>query len=553
MFDRAKSFVIQNGAFIENLYVKKVYRRSLRFQEKLREKWHEFIMDGADVWWDYTLISHYVSYMISKQLKNELELLSKMCIPQIFGVYKSNDTTGLVFHDDGTNTTTLDAFLTPNYNVLGTRRRCWEYMQNMQPLKRAAFLIGYIISNIYDHLVYNLEGSTGEIDFYIDSSGKLNAVLSIYIHDSQRDDYPRHREVTYDVMNTQKLPGDLPKSNFELLHKILNYDGIISRDPHYGQAQREIPLKFVICPEWYCDQDLFYQEPSRVNQFTRFKFNFKPDAITLATFNGNEYYKDLSFWTNYHISDSTSQRWLYHASQILKTYAIIHDNHAINYLGIVSGVRVQVDIPIFLSRVIRYVESNKDTEVYLFISHPGIDPVHGKVIEPHIFWSLDKSGTKPLTEFSAALKGLLGANVTMRPVVYHWDKFYYEGLYDLHKMCGIITSNVSRYVGPSKLKHNSKQEQLRNSPSYIEDAGINYLKTQHKLVKDREIVGDLGWPKESGVENEEGRYDDILYLKEGILEVALRDVSSRVYGYDLPLASRPTMGTSTPSPSKVPY
>ncbi|KAF8991250.1 hypothetical protein BDQ17DRAFT_1433240 [Cyathus striatus] len=459
----------------------------------------------------------------------------------------------------------------------------------MRPLQRAAFFIGYLSDyintlkyfdlfinsisdfykpggldsgDLYDHLIYYLEGSVGEIDFYVDSSGKLNAVLSIYIHDSQRNDYPHHRKVTYDVMNTRKPLGDIPKSNFELIHKILNCDGIIS-NPHVSMEpqisachdvflsvmKREYAIKTSdnfecivghpvivwpslegnpteICyisdhfeciqqhfaysyPGWLYDQDLFYQEPSCVDQFTCFKF--KPDAITLATFNGNEYYKDLSFWANYHISDSTSQKWLYHAPQIRKTYATTHDNHPINYLGIVSGARVQIDIPIFLSHVIRYAESNKDTEVYLFISDPGIDPMHGKVIEPHIFWSLDKSGTKPLTEFSAALKGLLSANVTMTPIVYHWDNFYYEGLYELHKMCGITTS---RYAGPSKFKHNSKQEQLRNSPLYIEDAGMNYLKTQHKLVKDRE---GHSWRGRNGFERlkyphswEEERYSPLI-------------------------------------------
>ncbi|KAF8989303.1 hypothetical protein BDQ17DRAFT_1478701, partial [Cyathus striatus] len=80
-------------------------------------------------------------------------------------------------------------------------------------------------------------------------------------------------------------------------------------------------------------------------------------------------------------------------------------------------------------------------------------------LEPHIFWSLERSGAKPLTDFSATLIGLSTcANVAMTLKISYWDKFYYEALHDLYKMCGIITPDVLRHIGQSELA-SSKQGQ----------------------------------------------------------------------------------------------
>ncbi|KAF8992559.1 hypothetical protein BDQ17DRAFT_204623 [Cyathus striatus] len=163
MFDRARSFVIQNSAFVENLYVKKVYRRSAHSTSNNFHQGGSQLMSNRDyqqirkgdiniiecidgpvlagcVYKDFVVeVSGEDKRKVARiyhgrrgctQLKKELEMLSKMwphpSIPQIFGIYKSNDTTGLIFHDDG------------------TRQRCWEYMQTLRPLQRAAFFIRYL-------------------------------------------------------------------------------------------------------------------------------------------------------------------------------------------------------------------------------------------------------------------------------------------------------------------------------------------------------------------------------------------------------------------------
>ncbi|KAF8992558.1 hypothetical protein BDQ17DRAFT_1369407 [Cyathus striatus] len=56
----------------------------------------------------------------------------------------------------------------------------------------------------------------------------------------------------------------------------------------------------------------------------------------------------------------------------------------------------------------------------------------------------------------------------MNPVIYYWNKFYYEGLHDLHKMCEITTYDASRFVEPRTFKLN-KQEKQSKSSSYTED------------------------------------------------------------------------------------
>ncbi|KAF8980159.1 hypothetical protein BDQ17DRAFT_953594 [Cyathus striatus] len=81
------------------------------------------------------------------QLKKELEMLSKMwphpSIPQVFGIYKSNDTIGFVFHGDSTRTMISHACLTSDLDI-GTYQRHSEYMQSLQPLQCAAFYILYV-------------------------------------------------------------------------------------------------------------------------------------------------------------------------------------------------------------------------------------------------------------------------------------------------------------------------------------------------------------------------------------------------------------------------
>ncbi|KAF8998150.1 hypothetical protein BDQ17DRAFT_1329000 [Cyathus striatus] len=472
MFYKAKSFVIQND-------VKKVYRSSQSTRSKdvhqgdsqLISNYTQLKMGDIHVLDGRVQVENICNDVIVEvmRLKMELEFLSKLCphpsIRQVYGIFKCNDATGLVFHDDGTH------------------QRYGEYILSMQPLQRAAYSIkyvrDYIDTNIYLHKYSNVfqnsgggpchsfgnvpdqfingsDESPGVIEFYINSSGRLNTVLSQW--------------------NTRRPPGNISQSDFSLIEKIINHDCIIPQSrvsmaqlistlhntflsvagtkkiPNDGKSNECIlgrpvivrrhqgidtisylsvyfkvtPQTFESDTQWDFPPGLFFGVSLRVRQYTCFKLN--TNAIPLVTFMNEDC----------------------QTPQVLENYTFIHD--PIDF-GIVSGIKITINITMYFSHLIRCMESNKDSEVYLFVSDPGIDPVDGRVsAELHIYWSLDKSGTEPLPAFSAALNGLFITEIDIRPYeITYWDKFYYEALGDFYKMCKTSTYDVSQ---PSKLEPN---------------------------------------------------------------------------------------------------
>ncbi|KAF8987660.1 hypothetical protein BDQ17DRAFT_1334941 [Cyathus striatus] len=403
------------------------------------------------------------------QLKKELEMLSKMCVPQVFGMYKSNNTVGLVFHGDG------------------IYQRCSEYMQSLQPLQRAAFYIQYV-SHYIDTLEYlcqhiqslrtgptienknvgimedkvALPAQQGILNFYVDSHGTLKSVVSNSIISQPHFSMAQVISACYDAFLSVIQTEDIymsQKSECYIGHPVIlhwNYHYI-----HYILGHVKIIQRNFDSSSWFCSSNLFYQETSYLNHLTCFKLS----SYAVTAFKNADHHESISIVENYHITEDTYHDWLHEASQILEEHAFIPVIHNINdtkrnYLGIaqsncpkVSSVEIYIEITTFFSAILHYVENNKDAEVDLFISDPGIDPVDGMVLEPHIFWSLEKSGAKPLTEFSATLIGLSAcANVAMTLKISYWDKFYYEALRGLYKMCGLTTSDVSRHIGRSELK-----------------------------------------------------------------------------------------------------
>ncbi|KAF8998169.1 hypothetical protein BDQ17DRAFT_827218 [Cyathus striatus] len=356
---------------------------------------------------------------MTKLLKMELELLSQLYphprIRQVFGIFKCNDATGLVFHDDGKH------------------RRSAEYMLSLRPLQRAAFSIKYIrefvdtYKYLEPYIAYHMSRysvplmlgtvtdqvqlrsgerslpsgncSVAIIDFYVRPSGRLNTVLSIY-------KYNHYQDMRYG-WNTKRPPGNLSQSELEIIIKILNEDNIISQ-PHVSITQliskwistyhsvmktihisRDIAKKnecilghpVIVWPHysnrihyisghfdniqqnprsnfWLLQRDLFCGKRLRISQFTCFKLKTNP--ITLATFRSADY-QNISFHGNCRLSSDAYRDWLYAAPKVLENHAFIHD--ASNNLGIVSQVEIQIGITVLVSRLIHYVEDNRDTEV----------------------------------------------------------------------------------------------------------------------------------------------------------------------------------------------
>ncbi|KAF8989314.1 hypothetical protein BDQ17DRAFT_1478714 [Cyathus striatus] len=465
MFDSPKYLKIRNGVFIDISSNAKFYKFMMLIDTWEGRVYNDFVVEvSGENKRKVARIYHGRRGYV--QLKRELQILSKMCIPQVFGIDKSNVTTGLIFHGD-------------------------EYMSSLQPLKRAAFFIRYV-SHYIDTLEY--------LCLHIQS---LRATINI--HKPENIPIEKHG-----VMENQlKLPGQQGFVDFYVnSNGILNTmvsNSIISR-PHIQQisACHYAFLSFRYMSHWW-EPDVmaiitfvvisisFNKNSTAIHDtvtqtyFTgnHCVFKLKTDTVTLATLKLNADYQNISFWGNFHISDDNYHNWLYQAPQILENHAVIHNNIG-NYLGIVSDVNIHIRITIFFSEINHYLESKTDAEVYLFISDPGIDPVDGKVSEPHIFWSLDKSGSEPLTEFSAALKGLSSSDVTMELMVGYWDRFYYEAFRDLYKMHGPMTSDFSQHVDRSELEC-GEQDRTRKSSSNIEDSvGIEYFKTLHEVAKHEE-------------------------------------------------------------------
>ncbi|KAF8989317.1 hypothetical protein BDQ17DRAFT_477373 [Cyathus striatus] len=205
MFEAARNFVIQNGVFIDVSGNAKLYAKKLLPTSSREPRYTGKSKSSADKLYPYNALLlnyrqfrmgdiHVLDGIVHKhkvyddvvvevtgetkkraariyygqhghsQLRLELQLLSKLYphprIRQIFGIFKCNDTTGLVFHDDGTH------------------QRHRDYMVSLQPLQRATFSIKYV-NYIVSYIVYseNLFRIYQLVSFRIPSSiyaGTLN-------------------------------------------------------------------------------------------------------------------------------------------------------------------------------------------------------------------------------------------------------------------------------------------------------------------------------------------------------------------------------------------
>ncbi|KAF8981597.1 hypothetical protein BDQ17DRAFT_857025 [Cyathus striatus] len=180
MFNAATNFVIQNSVFIEmrdnvTFYANKTHdKRTTGMQFTERKSTDEDLYPITPNYrsirkGDMTLIDYiecatpmendyYTEYIVRvveakdrkvariyhgrdayARFKAELDIMSDIWHPrifQIFGVYKSNDTIGLLFHDDG------------------TRRSHGEYIISLKPLQRAAFCIKYVRINLTPSIIW---------------------------------------------------------------------------------------------------------------------------------------------------------------------------------------------------------------------------------------------------------------------------------------------------------------------------------------------------------------------------------------------------------------
>ncbi|KAF8990344.1 hypothetical protein BDQ17DRAFT_1547255, partial [Cyathus striatus] len=278
MFEAAKNFVIQNGVFIDvngnaKLYKKKSFpvasyghqgndksENSIdRLSDYQRFKMGDVhVLDGivqADKIYNDVVVEVsgenkkraariYRGPQGNTQLKMELELLSQSYphprIRQVFGTFKCNDATGLVFHDDGAH------------------RRYGEYTSSLQPLQRASFGIKYISDYIstlkyFDQCIDLFNGENdgyyccgvvldqfrvrskersdaadSQVDFYVNSSGRLITVLSIPSNFYYSQDDDNYYLQIVNSWNTQKSPENLSQSDLEIVQFILRSNGNIS-------------------------------------------------------------------------------------------------------------------------------------------------------------------------------------------------------------------------------------------------------------------------------------------------------------------------------------
>ncbi|KAF8992553.1 hypothetical protein BDQ17DRAFT_1332221 [Cyathus striatus] len=504
----ANNFVIKNGVFIENakIYAKKLYPKPSsrsRYTDNSNSITTNFIRKTLNFGQINLLMNVLIKY---RQLRTgDINILNRIDRPMQDG-YTSNDFVvevsgesrkkvariynGQRGYADGIHAyLVLDTSLTSDLEV-GIRRRHGEYMLSLQPLQRVAFVIKYIsdyidtfkyfgqyinsisesydfefkFGNVLDRLKVNSEENLGAIHFYVDSSGRLNTVLS-------------------KISGILRGLRNLSRSDLELINAILNDDKFVSRPSLCGRDATPIvfitiPIEFatyLVIPELFRKLQfmvlllkLFHRNVLHEYQYTRFKL--KMDAITL----GNIDHCKISFRGFCSISENSYQSWLHEAPKILETYhAIIHDNHAINLLGIVSGVEIIIKIDISLSPLIRYMDSSKaGAGVYFYISNPRIDlwmeGFLNRIFIGH--WTSQELATFGIfcsIERTLQCKHKPSSNNSLL------DKFYYEALYDLYK--------------PSEPFKLNKKEQLRNSSPYIEDIDIDYIKSRHELKKCREM------------------------------------------------------------------
>ncbi|KAF8991519.1 hypothetical protein BDQ17DRAFT_1332813 [Cyathus striatus] len=250
MFNAATNFVIQNGVFIEmkdnaKLYAKKLlnpardiqlsnYRRIRRGDIHLQEQIWNVEVHGriGNVWDEYVVeVSAESKSKVARiyqgrdayaLFKRELEVLSKLWIRQIFGVYESNDVFGFVYHDDG------------------MRRRYNEYVLHLNTLQRVAFSIKYssdirlhqrqvnrqmryytLQGELHDTLSHTAPNCIYFMDIYVDAYGRLSTVLSI------REPSPVHYGIDYEgtasaVSWDRQRITQLSKGNLELIWPLLN-------------------------------------------------------------------------------------------------------------------------------------------------------------------------------------------------------------------------------------------------------------------------------------------------------------------------------------------
>ncbi|KAF8994281.1 hypothetical protein BDQ17DRAFT_1331210 [Cyathus striatus] len=360
MFDTARNFVIQNGVFIDvsgnaKLYAKRFFPKSShgpQYTDKLESSTNK--LDSGNAHLLLNMKSMVISWSNFQgkprkeqhgSIEGEADTLNTS---KIWGIYRISPTHPSCCLQYQIYVRLYSTFIDRSYSdVPGAYS---ESLEDCTPL--------------YD--------STGFIDFYVNSHGNLNAVLSVGslgVNDHNNNNY-HQRQFKYLLGHPVIVwPGPMP-TNSDCIHDISGQFGSI--------------LQNFTSSSWLCRfnfSNLFYLEPSRVHQFMCFEL--KTNSITAAIFR-NADNQNISFSKHYSISVDTYHNWLYQVPQILENCAIIHDNDDFNLLGIVSGVLVTININIFLAPLAYYLQSNTDAEVYLFISNL-IDPKNGKASEPHIY------------------------------------------------------------------------------------------------------------------------------------------------------------------------
>ncbi|KAF8998151.1 hypothetical protein BDQ17DRAFT_827004 [Cyathus striatus] len=162
MFDKAKNFVIHNGAFIDYHYIKKVYlgsSQSTRSKDihqgdsQLISNYTQLktgdihVLDGrvqVDKVYNDVVVEVIVGETKKRaarlyrgprgqaRLKMELELLSELGpypqIRQVYGIFNWNDITCLVFHDDGTHKHLISYTSMTSNNIIGRHQTYRKYV-----------------------------------------------------------------------------------------------------------------------------------------------------------------------------------------------------------------------------------------------------------------------------------------------------------------------------------------------------------------------------------------------------------------------------------------
>ncbi|KAF8986387.1 hypothetical protein BDQ17DRAFT_1376184 [Cyathus striatus] len=464
------------------------------------------------------------------RFRKELDILAKLwshpSIFQVFGICEVKDTIGIVFHDDG------------------IRQRQGKYALSLKPLHRAAFYIKYILEYhdtikylrtnirrilhgfILDDKLCEHEGAyTYVTDFYVDSYGNLKAILSVhnpYIPDGFGYGY------IVGSFTSQNIP-QLSGSDLGVIQSILKNDDITSPirfriiEVTLHRAFLTVKVETMTRNRFECYLDcsvmilnnnlhpyvaghfkvvhqhdfkrkttwqiqrnkIFQKHQVRVGELTRFQLT--NESITPEVCK-KVYHQQIQVHGCCEIlDDAYHTSWLAQVPHILEGCGFLAANDPFG-LGMVSRVDITLDINILFPPLIGLMENSPQRDVYLFISDPEIDKVNGKVYPPHVYWSLDRSGTKPLSEYFATSNGLTISNIRLNPWVSYWEKFYYEALRDFYNACGIHVSDVFSLLCLPELTSGLRAESFIKSSSYIEEIdGIDYYKTKNEFRISQEL------------------------------------------------------------------